>query len=93
MTRDIDILKQLAEVHAASVIMSITSLRPEISKVMEPRASVPQARLKAVEELTKAGIPVHVNLAPVIPGLTDQEILTGRMIGNNYGYIEKIFFI
>lgn len=74
VTRDIDILKQLAEVGAASVIMSITSLRPEISKIMEPRASVPQARLRAVEELSKAGIPVHVNLAPVVPGLTDQEI-------------------
>ena len=74
VTRDIDILRELAATDAISVILSITSLRPEISKLMEPRASVPAARLRAVEELAQAGIPVHVNIAPVVPGLTDQEI-------------------
>lgn len=74
VTRDIDILQELAASHCASVILSVTSLRPEISRAMEPRASVPAARLKAIEELAKAGVPVHVSIAPVVPGLTDQEI-------------------
>jgi DNA repair photolyase len=74
VTRDIDVLQDLAAAKAVSVTLSITSLNLKISKVMEPRASVPAARLKAVEELAKAGIPVSVNIAPVVPGLTDLEI-------------------
>ncbi len=74
VTRDIDILRDLASSRSISVVLSMTSLNPTISKVMEPRASVPAARLKAIEELSNAGIPVFVNIAPVVPGLTDHEI-------------------
>ncbi len=75
VTRDIDLLSRLAEKNAVKVAVSITSLDPSITHTMEPRTSRPQRRLQAVRELAAAGIPVHVNIAPVIPGLTDQEMV------------------
>jgi DNA repair photolyase len=72
--RDIDLLKQLAELNLVSVTLSITTLDRELSRKMEPRTSVPSQRLAAVEALAKNGIPVGVNVAPVIPGLNDEEI-------------------
>ena len=75
VTRDIDLLAQLAEVNAVRVVLSITSLDPAITNTMEPRTTRPQKRLQAVRELSNAGIPVQVNIAPVIPGLTDDEIV------------------
>jgi DNA repair photolyase len=74
VTRDIDVLKELAAVNAAAVFLSVTSLDPELARVMEPRAAAPAARLRAIEELARAGIPVGVLTAPVVPGLTDHEI-------------------
>jgi len=73
VTRDIDVLKELAADHAAMVFMSVTTLDNELARVMEPRASAPAARLRAIEELTAAGIPVGVLNAPIIPGLNDHE--------------------
>lgn len=75
VTRDIDLLKKLADVHAVRVVLSITSLDKNLIGTLEPRTSRPKKRLQAVEELTNAGIPVHVNIAPIIPGLTDDEIV------------------
>lgn len=75
VTRDIDQLQKLAEVNAARVVVSLTSLKKSITATMEPRTSRPEKRLQAIEELSKAGIPVHVNLAPLIPGLTDEEMV------------------
>jgi DNA repair photolyase len=74
VTRDIDLLRELAEHDAAVVNVSITSLDDEIRRVMEPRASPPHERLRAMEELAKAGIPVGVMVAPIVPGITDSEI-------------------
>jgi len=74
VTRDIDHLSELAAHGAVSVNLSITTLRPELQRVMEPRASTPARRLKAVAALAQAGIPVGVIVAPVIPGLTDSEM-------------------
>ena len=74
VTRDIDLLSELARHQAAAVWLSITTLDPELRKVMEPRTSPPAARLAAIRELAQAGIPVGVNVAPVIPGLTDHEM-------------------
>jgi DNA repair photolyase len=74
VTRDIDVLKELAAVNAAAVHVSITTLDPKLTMVMEPRTSVPGRRLAAVEALAKAGIPVGVLMAPIVPGLTDHEI-------------------
>ena len=74
VTRDIDLLGSLASRGAAAVFISLTTLDPELSAKMEPRASSPRDRLKAMEELSAAGIPVGVMTAPIVPGLTDQEI-------------------
>ena len=73
VTRDIDVLSELAQFDAVSVMLSITTLDPKLQHQMEPRASRPSKRLAAVEALAKAGIPVGVMVAPVIPGLTDHE--------------------
>ena len=74
VTRDIDLLGELAAVDAAAVNVSVTSLRPEIQRVMEPRTSSPDRRLDAIRKLAEAGIPVRVMVAPVVPGLTDEEV-------------------
>ena len=74
VTRDIDVLTELARVNAASVMLSITTLDPELQRKMEPLASPPSKRLAAIEALAKAGVPVGVMAAPVIPGLTDHEL-------------------
>lgn len=74
VTRDIDVLQRLAAHRAASVNFSITTLRRSLQRVMEPRTSIPAKRLEAIRRLSNAGIPVGVNVAPVIPGLTDHEM-------------------
>ena len=74
ITRDIDLLEQLAALNLVHVTISITSLRPDLIGVMEPRTSRPAARLDAVRRLSERGIPVGVNVAPLIPGITDEEI-------------------
>jgi DNA repair photolyase len=74
VTRDIDIFSRLMPFDAVSVHVAVTSLDPELASIMEPRASAPHARLAAIRELSAAGIPTNVLVAPVIPGLTDHEI-------------------
>jgi DNA repair photolyase len=74
VTRDVDHLGELASVGAASVTLSITSLDPEVARRMEPRASAPRERLEALTRLRDAGIPCGVNVAPVVPGITDHEM-------------------
>jgi DNA repair photolyase len=74
VTRDIDLLSELAKHRAVAVWLSITTLDSELRKIMEPRTSPPSARLAALRELAAAGISVGVNVAPIIPGLTDHEI-------------------
>ena len=74
VTRDIDLLGELARHHAAAVFVSLTTLDTELRKVMEPRTAPPGARLATITALSRAGIPVGVLLAPLIPGLTDHEI-------------------
>ncbi len=73
VTRDVDLLQELAKFDAAAVNISITSLDPKLQRVLEPRTSSPEARLEAVKQLRAAGIPVGVMVAPIIPGLTDHE--------------------
>ena len=74
VTRDIDLLRQLAAHNAAAVNISITSLEPKLQRILEPRTSAPRARLEAIRQLRAAGVPVGVMTAPVIPGLTDHEV-------------------
>jgi DNA repair photolyase len=74
VVRDIDILSDLARDNLVSVTVSITSLDPETKRTLEPRAASPQARLRAVKQLSQAGVPVGILVAPVIPALTDHEM-------------------
>jgi DNA repair photolyase len=74
VTRDLDLLVELARYHCTGVHISVTSLDPELAGKLEPRASRPAARLRAIRELSAAGIPVGVMVAPTIPGLTDHEM-------------------
>jgi len=74
VTRDADLLAELAAVGAARVALSVTTLDVGLARRLEPRAASPNERLRAIAELTAAGIPVTVMVAPVIPGLTDHEM-------------------
>jgi DNA repair photolyase len=74
VTRDRDLLGELARDDAAAVSLSITTLRTELQRIMEPRATTPARRLGAIRVLADAGVPVGVNVAPVVPGLTDHEL-------------------
>lgn len=76
VTRDIDLLRQLAEFSSAAVFVSLTTLDSHVRRVMEPRTAPPDARLRVIEELAKNNIPVGTLVAPIIPGLTDHEIPT-----------------
>ncbi|HEX6135088.1 MAG TPA: PA0069 family radical SAM protein [Longimicrobiales bacterium] len=79
VTRDIDVLGELARHEAASVSISITTLDEKLQRVMEPRTSTPRRRLLAIEKLATAGIPVGVMVAPIIPAITDEE--AGAILG------------
>ena len=74
VTRDIDILSELARHNAVVVNLSVTTLDPKLQRILEPRTSPPAARLDAVAQLRAANIPVGVMVAPVIPGINDHEI-------------------
>ena len=74
VTRDIDLLRELAGCNAVAVNISVTSLDPKLQRVLEPRTTSPQGRLDAIEQLRAANIPVGVMVAPIIPGLTDHEV-------------------
>lgn len=73
VTRDIDLLVELAQYNAVHVTLSVTTLDRDLARVMEPRTSQPNRRLQAIEKLATNGISVGVNVAPIIPGLTDHE--------------------
>ncbi|MGG7568324.1 PA0069 family radical SAM protein [Rhodovulum sp. DZ06] len=74
VTRDLDIFGEMGRAGLAQVAVSLTSLDNRLSRSVEPRAASPQARLRAIAALSRAGVPVGVMLAPVIPAVTDHEI-------------------
>lgn len=74
VTRDIDLLSSMAKRGLVRVFMSVTSLDADLSRVMEPRAAAPWRRIKAIEQLSKAGIPVGALVAPIIPFINEPEI-------------------
>ncbi len=74
ITRDVDLLQELAAHQAVRVAISVTTLDQSLVRVMEPRTSAPTARLRAIETLAKAGVPTNVMIGPIIPGLTDSEV-------------------
>jgi len=74
VTRDLDVLAELAHHQCVAVHVSVTTLDSDLGGKLEPRASRPAARLRAIRELSAAGVPVGVLVAPAIPGLTDHEM-------------------
>jgi DNA repair photolyase len=74
VSRDADVLGELARFGAAEVMLSMTTMDEDLARILEPRASRPRHRLAAIEQLAKAGIPVGVMVAPVIPAVTDHEM-------------------
>jgi DNA repair photolyase len=72
--RDIDLLVDLAKDQLVSVMLSVTSLSSDIKRTLEPRTASPRARLRVIQQLSEAGIPVGVLVAPVIPAITDHEM-------------------
>jgi DNA repair photolyase len=72
--RDLDLLADLASRRLASVVVSLTTLDDALKRVLEPRAASPRARRRVIAELSAAGVPVTVMMAPVIPALNDHEI-------------------
>ncbi|HYV28403.1 MAG TPA: radical SAM protein, partial [Candidatus Eisenbacteria bacterium] len=74
VTRDVDVLSELAQHEAAAVFVSLTTLDRSLTLKLEPRTSLPNHRLAAITALSSAGIPVGVLVAPVIPALNDHEL-------------------
>lgn len=75
VTRDLDILTELAKDNLVHVAMSITTLNESLRRKLEPRTTTGAQRIKAVAQLSAAGVPVHVLIAPLIPGLNDTEAM------------------
>lgn len=74
--RDLDILESMANENLVKVSISITTMQEDVRTVLEPRTSIAEKRFQAVEKLSQAGVPVNVMIAPIIPGLTDHELLS-----------------
>jgi DNA repair photolyase len=74
VTRDTDLLAELATHNAAAVYLSVTTLDTALARKMEPRTSSPEKRIEAIATLAAAGIPTGVLAAPMVPGLTDHEM-------------------
>ncbi len=72
--RDADLWAELARHDAGRVTITIVTLNDALAKTLEPRAASPAARLRTIRKIVAAGVPVSVNVAPVIPGLTDHEV-------------------
>ncbi len=72
--RDLDLIAAMAQSNLVSVSISITSLDSKLSRILEPRAASPDRRLRTVRTLAEAGVPVRVNVAPVIPFVNEPEI-------------------
>lgn len=74
LTRDLDVLEEMAAWNGVRVTVSVTTLDNELAGAMEPRTARPPLRLRLIEECAEAGVPVGVNVAPIVPGLTDEEV-------------------
>lgn len=74
VVRDVELLAAMARLNLVQVTIALSTLDPSLARKLEPRAATPQARLDTMRELSEAGIPVGVMFAPIIPGVTDQEM-------------------
>jgi DNA repair photolyase len=86
--RDLDLLGPMGQQRLAQVNISLPSLDQGLTRVMEPRTSAPAARLRAIRELTAAGVPVRVLISPIIPGLTDHHVPQVMQAAKEAGAIE-----
>lgn len=91
--RDIDIISLNAAKQLAAVGITISTLNPELAAMLEPRAAAPSARIKTIEKLTEAGIPVSIIASPIIPGLTDTEVPQILEAGKKAGAINASYAI
>lgn len=94
VTRDLDLLRELAAHGAVHVNISITTMDSELARKLEPRAASPRGRLAAMESLAKAGVPVGVLVAPAIPAINDHEIpsvlAAAKAAGASWAYTEVL---
>ena len=90
--RDADIMASLARAAGFNLVMSITTLDETLSRHLEPDTPSPQQRLRAVQQLARAGVPVSVALAPVLPGITDSEQQLSELIQAAYDHGADIAF-
>ncbi len=72
--RDLDLVAPMGERGLAAVYVSVTSLEPTLARILEPRAAAPHRRLKTIEALARAGVPVGVSVSPIIPFINEPEI-------------------
>src|SRR6185295_13775886 len=93
VVRDIDILSRMAKRSLAKVALSVTTLYAKLARTMEPRASTPPKRLEALRQLSQAGIPTTVMVAPVIPALNDCEIERILDAGVHAGVKEEAYVL
>ena len=91
ITRDLDLLGELARRKLCSVAISLPTMKRDLKRVMEPRVPSADARLRAMEQLAAAGIPVSVLFAPVIPALNDDEIEQVLEAAANAGACEAAY--
>ena len=85
ITRDLDILEELAKLNLVAVNISITSLKEELRRKLEPRTASSRKKLEAIQLLSQHGIPVNVLMAPIIPALNDDEIFSIAKEAASYG--------
>jgi DNA repair photolyase len=74
VVRDIDVLKRIAEKSSLALNITVTTLRPRLARLLEPRAPRPSLRLAAVRQLREAGLSVGVSASPLVPGITEDEL-------------------
>ena len=94
VTRDLDLLQELAAHRAVHVNISITTLDSELARKLEPRAASPRQRLETIEKLSQAGVPAGVLVAPAIPAINDHDIpgvlAAAKAAGASWAYTEVL---
>ncbi len=88
---DIDLLADMAQRDLVAVAVSVTTLDGAIARTLEPRAAAPRKRLAAIQALSQRGIPVHMNVSPIIPAITDHEIEAVVAAGADAGALSASF--
>src|SRR6201987_3251588 len=74
LLRDLEILSRMAKRNLVKVAISVTTLDPKLARIMEPRAPTPSRRIEALRQLSAAGVPTAVMVAPIVPAINDAEI-------------------